>query len=165
MTASSSSNSQGRYLTVDELIGMHNERDLLALARVGGFNSTTGASINRDRLQAQIDRAQSVIDGHVLARFPHLANLASSAMPPSLKGIASDLAIYWLRDRVGDAGGVDDVVRNRYLDAMKSLESIRDGKTDLGSGLTGLSGGDGQTDRIQGAFPAPHAPSLLEGYR
>lgn len=155
----------GRYLTVDELIALHDEQTLLALARVGGFNSSTGASIDRDRLQVQIDRAQSVIDGYVLARFPGLGTLATAEMPPSLKGAASDLVIYWLRDRVGDAGSVDETTRTRYRDVMDWLKGVRDGKTDLGANLAGLANGGGQTDRILGSFPESRATSALEGYR
>lgn len=155
----------GLYLTVDELIALHDEQTLLTVARVGGFNSSAGPAIDRDRLQTQIDRAQSVIEGYVLARFPGLVNLATADMPKSLKGAASDLVIYWLRDRVGDAGSVDDTTRERYRDIIDWLKAIRDGKSDLGAGLTGLASGGGTTDRVLGTFPESRASSALEGYR
>ena len=155
----------GRYLTVDELIAMHDRDDLLALAKIGGFNSADGPQIDTARLQRQIDRAQSFIDSFVRARFPRLGDLDAAAMPASLKGAASDLVIYWLRDRVGDQAGVDDVVRARYRDVVDWLRDIRDGKTDLGADIPGIAEGGGPTDTIQGSFPESRAAEILEGYQ
>ena len=159
----------GSYLTVDELIALSSEEDLIALAGIGGFNSAGGRTLDRDRLSAQIRRAQSLIDAQVLNRFPGLVAVPCADMPASLKGAAADLVVYWLRDRVADRGAVDDVTRARYLDVIDFLKGIRDGKTDLGPGRDGLGGlpggGAGQTDRIAGSFPAARAPSMLEGWR
>lgn len=154
----------GRYLAIDDLILLHGEGYLLQLAGLGGFNNPNGRTLDRARLQAQIDRAQSLIDSYVLKQFPELAGLASDVMPPSLQGAAADLVIYWLRGRVGDKGDVDDVARGRYKDVMDWLRSIRDGGVDLGLTPSTVRSEGSSSDGFHGAFPEPRAPSVLEGY-
>lgn len=154
----------GRYLTVAGLVALFSEENLIPLAGIGGFNSASGRVLDEAKLQAQIDRAQSLIDGYVLGRFPGLGSLTYETMPASLKGAAGDLVIYWLRDRVGDKGNVDDVVQTRYREVIRWLEGIRDGKTDFGASVPALTPETGVANSIQGSFPESRAETVLEGY-
>ncbi len=156
--------SAGQYISVDELIALNDEQNLIALCGVGGPNSATGRTIDRDRLTLFIARAQSTIDGYVKARFPALAQVTASDMPPSLKGVANDLVIYWLRDRVGDKAGVDDTINTRYRDAIAWLKEVRDGKIDFDFPGNSFQSGSNSTDNIAGAFPEAASNSILEGF-
>ncbi|WP_310620890.1 phage protein Gp36 family protein [Flexibacterium corallicola] len=152
--------SNERYLTLGEFKALHDEEDLLAVCGLGGYNSASGRVLNEGKLYEYMGRAQSLIDGYLLSRFPQLKTLPVEQMPQALKGAASDLIIYWLRDRVGDQGGVDDVVKSRYTDAIRFLKDVRERKADLG--LPALSTTPTKSS-VQGSFPESRSASAWEG--
>lgn len=153
-----------RYITIDELISMNDQTHLLAICGIGGPNSAGGRQIDRDRLQTIINRANSLIDGYLKSRYPRIAKIAVGDMDDSLKGAASDLVIYWLRDRVGDKAGVDDTVKTRYRDIINWLKEIRDGQVELN--LPGLfsTNETNNPSGIRGAFPPSAAAKALDGF-
>jgi phage gp36-like protein len=152
-----------KYLTYDEFLIQFDDEDILAVAGIGGFNSAGGRVIDQPRVENIIARAISRVDGYVLARFPVLKDLPAAEMPPALKGAVGDIAFYWLRDREGDKGTVDDVVRTRFQDAIKYLEGIQSGKIDLGfSGANEQP--DGTLGGVSGNFPDSRSDAALDGF-
>jgi len=154
-----------QYQTYDEFLVQFDEEDILAVAGVGGYNSSGGRKIDQPRVESVINRARSRVDGYVLSRFPILAETPPADMPPALKGAAGDIAFYWLRDREGDRGTVDEVVRKRFEDAIKYLEGIQSGKIDLGLAGSGSEQSDGSVGSVSGSFPPSRSDAALEGYR
>ena len=154
-----------QYQTYDEFLVQFDEEDILAVAGIGGYNSVNGREIDQPRVENVINRARSRVDGYVLARFPILAETPPADIPEALKGAAGDIAFYWLRDREGDRGTVDDVVRKRFEDAIKYLEGIQSGKIDLGLISSGSEQPDGSIGGVSGSFPASRSDDALEGYR
>lgn len=154
-----------QYQTYDEFLVQFDEEDIIAVAGIGGHNSVGGRVIDQPRVESVINRARSRIDGYVLARFPVLADTNAADMPAALKGAAGDIAFYWLRDREGDRGTVDDVVRTRFKDAIKYLEGIQSGKIDLGLSGAGAEQPDGGIGGVSGSFPESRSNDVLDGYR
>ena len=154
----------GAYLTFDEFLIMFDEEDIIAVAGIGGYNSSEGRVIDKDRIEMVIARAKSRIDGYVLSRFPSLTDVEAAAMPDALKGAAGDMVNYWLRDREGDRGTVDEVLRKRFEDALKYLEGIQSGKVDLGPSISGGEASNSALGSISGNFPDSRADDALDGY-
>ncbi len=153
----------GTFLTVDELIARQDERDLLALCGIGGPNSAAGRVIDRDRLDAQIKRAQSFASGYVQSRYPALRLMVPADVPEALKGAIETLVLYWLRDRVAGQSAVSDEWRDRYRDIVAWLRDIHAGRADLDlPAPTGLE--DQGEMSIQFSFPASRADDVLGGY-
>lgn len=155
----------GDYLTYADFLELFDEEDVKAVAGIGGYNSSAPRTINQTRVEKVIARAKSRIDGYVLARFPVLAETEPADMPEALKGAAGDMVYYWLRDREGDRGTVDDTLRTRFADAIKYLEGIQSGKIDLGLGALSSETPDGALGGVSGSFPEPRSDAVLEGYR
>jgi len=153
----------GTFLTVDELIARQDEQDLLALCGIGGPNSAAGRMIDRDRLFAQIKRAQSFASGYVKSRYPALASMMPEDMPEALKGAIETLVLYWLRDRVASQSAVSDEWRDRYRDIVAWLRDINAGRADLDLPST-AEGAVEESSGIQASFPASRADDILEGY-
>ncbi|MCT4654364.1 MAG: DUF1320 domain-containing protein [Cohaesibacter sp.] len=152
----------GVYLTVDELVAMHDESDLIALAGIGGHNSANGRTINRERLQSQIKRAQSLITGYIGSRYPSLSTLPNSEIDDAVKGAVSDLIMYWLRDRVADKSGVTEEWSNRYRAVIAWLKDIQAGKVDLT--LPEASPANQSEGGVQYHFPTSRIDDILKGY-
>ena len=155
-------------LTRDAFIARRDGADLLAVAGIGGPNSSAGRTLNTDKIDAVLARANDEIASRVMPRYPRLADVATETMPEALKGCADDMAWYWLRDREGDRGTVDEIVRKRFEDAQAYLRAIARGEADLSLDLDG----DGQPDpglspgsAAVADFPPARAPGVLEGYR
>ncbi len=154
------------YLTVAEFVELFGRDEVLAIAGIGGPNSAGGRQVDEPRVAAAISRAASLADGHCLARYPALANLPAADVPAALKGAVADIARWYLRDRAGDRGAVDEVVRKRYEDALNYLHGIADGSVDLASEAPGLlPSPDGPVGRVHAAMPASRADVALTGWR
>jgi len=118
------------------------------------------------RLEAAIERAASLADGYVLARFPQLANMPAADIPAALKGAVADIARWYLRDETGDAGVKDDVVRKRYEDALAYLKGVQEGRIDLTSDAPALAGAaDGPVGRVHADMPPSRAAAAMRGWR
>ncbi len=85
--------------------------------------------INPSVLERALADADAAIDSYLVGRYA----LPLSGSYPVLQRIAGDLARYFLS---GAEVTEVEVVRARYKDAVRYLESIRDGKTVLGAEAT-----------------------------
>ena len=154
------------YLTVAEFVGQFGQREVLAIAGIGGPNGAAGRQVDEPRVAAAIRRAASLADGYVLARHPQLANMPPAEVPAALKGAVADIARWYLRDRAGDKSAMDEVVRKRYEDALAWLRGVTDGSIDLASEIPGaLAAPDGPLGRVHADMPASRADAALSGWR
>jgi phage gp36-like protein len=117
------------YATAADMVAQLGEREVIALTdrdNLGVVDETV--------LAAALDKASAEIDGY-LAAGGYEVPLAS---PPSILAIyCCDIARYRL---VGAAAVETETARNRYKDAMKFLESVRDGRLKLGGSTTAPGG-------------------------
>ncbi len=154
------------YLTVADFIAQFGEAEVLAIAGIGGPNSAGGRQVDEPKVQAALDRAASLVDGYVLARYPALADLTQQEIPAALAGAVADIARWFLRDKAGDKGAVDEVVRQRYEDALTWLRRVQSGEVDLASETPGLLPvPDGPLGPVRAEMPASRTEAALKGWR
>lgn len=85
--------------------------------------------IDTTKVDASIASSSSEIDGYVQMRYP----LPLSTVPPILKKLSADIAIYNLFSRRGfDESTADKVVVDRYKGAIRFLEKVATGAVTLG---------------------------------
>lgn len=107
------------YATQADMILQFRESEMLMIADPDN-NGVVDAALVADALQ----RASVEIDSYLMRFSRPLA-----VVPARLKELCCDMARYKL---VGADVTETDIVRTRYKDAIKALESIRDGKLDIG---------------------------------
>ena len=88
------------------------------------------------RISQAIADADSIIDGHIRPL---------SVVPNIIKKISMDLALYELYCRRGARLGMPEYISTKQKDAMRMLESMRDGKMDIG---TSASPADNLTETV-----------------
>ena len=81
----------------------------------------------RTSVDEAVVAADEVIDAHLRGRY----TLPFEDTPPILKRISADIAIFHIYGRRPE-GGLPDAINARYKTAVRMLESIRDGKLNLG---------------------------------
>lgn len=145
------------YLTVDEFVAMVGEEEADQLAGTGLRGNRT---IDRDKLAAQLVRADSDINGYVRARYPR----AFAIVPPTLKGVAHDIARYRLRAKGGQQTAMAETIKDQFDQAMKLLRDIADGRVALDSNDDGQAD-PGATNKVHGEMPPARMPGVLEGWR
>lgn len=121
------------YATPADMVAEFGERELIALTDLRDLGVVDTA-----KAQKHLDDAAVLIDAHLLRRYP-----APAARIHALtKTVCMDIARY----RMSGAETLEtNPVRARYKDAIKILESIRDGEIDLGAAL---ASGDGEADPV-----------------
>lgn len=111
------------YATQADMIDAFGEREVIALADRDNLGVLDAAL-----LAAALTKASGEIDIYLGARYA--VPLASP--PPLIVTCCCDIARY----RLSGAQVTEvDTVRNRYKDAIRFLEGVRDGKTDLADSL------------------------------
>ena len=123
------------YATISDAQFEIGECELIALSD----RENIGA-LQTDVLQKALDKASGEIDGYLVGRY--ITPL--SVVPPLITTYCIDIARYRLSG--ADVTEVD-TVRLRYKDAIRYLESIRDGKTKLGADVA-TAGADGTQDLV-----------------
>jgi phage gp36-like protein len=101
------------YATIDDVTARYDERLVAQLTGSG-----RGDAIDAVKLQVALDDACNEVDDFLAARYP----LPLTDVPPSLKGIVCDIAIYKLHALRPQ--GDTDPSRDRYKDALKRLERL-----------------------------------------
>jgi phage gp36-like protein len=116
------------YVTPQALIDRFGEHEIVQLTdRATPRNQAVDDAV----AQLACDRAGAEIDGYVGARY----TLPLASTPELLTLLALDVARYHLFEMVEPP----TVVRDRYKEATRTLEAIRDGKQPLGADLAGAA--------------------------
>jgi len=111
------------YATQADIIAYLGEREVIALADRDNLGS-----IDEAVLSAALVDASAEIDTYLVGRY----TVPLSVVSRLVVTYACDIARY----RLSGAGVAEvDTVRNRYKDAIRFLEAVRDGKIDLGAGV------------------------------
>jgi len=118
------------YATAADAEDELGERELIALTDRDNVGTLQTAV-----LQAALDKASGEIDTYLVGRY--LTPLVS--VSPLIKTYCIDIARYRLSG--ADVTEVE-TARTRYKDAIRFLESVRDGKTKLGPDVA-VAGADG----------------------
>lgn len=91
-------------------------------------NTTTSDTTGVALFSAQVDRAEGEVNSFLSARFA----MPFSTVPPLVRSLTEDIACYYT---IRAAYTHDGELQNKFLDDFKSafetLQSIRDGKTNL----------------------------------
>lgn len=118
------------YATAADAEDELGERELIALTD----RDNVGA-LQADVLQKALDKASGEIDSYLVGRYLTPLSVVSAL----IKTYCIDIARYRLSG--ADVTEVE-TVRTRYKDAIRFLESVRDGKTKLGADVA-TAGADG----------------------
>lgn len=103
-------------------------------------NTTTTDAEGTRQFSKHIDRAEGVVNGYVGQRY----SLPFSTVPPLIRAITEDIAVYYaIRGALNQDGKVKNVYLDDYKLAMTTLEKISEGDLALfdtaGSALAELS--------------------------
>lgn len=85
-------------------------------------------SINTPVADAAIADATGIIDSYIGQRV----SLPLDIVPALVKTLAIDLAVYYLKVKLGNTGNTDNATTKLYDDAIKHLERFAKGDTSLG---------------------------------
>lgn len=108
------------YAALSDLIDQFGDHEVNALTDRNGDGVPDTAVVNM-----ALKRASDEIDSYLSSRF----TLPITVVPDMLVGLCCDIARYKL---CGAEVTETEEVRNRYKDAIKTLEKIRDRKVDIG---------------------------------
>lgn len=108
------------YATQADMIARFGEREVIAIS-----DRNLTAQVDVAVLAAAIEQAGDVIDAHLGGRYA----LPLATVPRLLVGVACDIARYQL---CGADAQETEPARNRYKDAIRLLEQIKDGHLSLG---------------------------------
>lgn len=113
------------YATPQDVIDEIGEREVIALTDRDNLGVVDSALLTR-----KLGDAAALIDAHLVGRY----TLPLAGSFPVLRRYACDIARYLLSG--SDVTEVE-TVRNRYKDAIKFLEAVRDGRIQLGADAAG----------------------------
>lgn len=158
-----------RFLTPDEFIVRVGEDEVLQIAGTG-YSNGSGRVVDEVRLNQALGYADDLINGFVLGRHPWLRGSAPGQIPELLKGLASDIARYRLRDEDNNRSLMAESVRDRYRDALLVLGQIQKGQADLVNEAAALAPDAlparprADIDRARLGGPASCSDALLSGW-
>lgn len=115
------------YATAQDMEDQFGAREVLALT-----DRDNNGAVDTAALARALADADAAIDSYLAGRY----TLPLRGVFPTLKRTACDLARYYLSG--ADVTEVE-AVRNRYKDAIRYLESVRDGKTRLAADAAGAA--------------------------
>lgn len=156
-----------KFLILEDLESRIGNRELYRIAGDGRHNAPEGPTLDQVKLDRVLAEADSVILGYVIGRHTWLENVAYAAVPDVLKGVASDLTRYRLRNDGGNQSPISDEVKDRHDAAMKILRDIQSGKFDLvppPGAETDAPAADGGLGPVLAVNPASRSDGILEGY-
>lgn len=126
------------YATLSTLTLQFGERELIALT-----DHDRDGEIDQAVLDDALVTVDSIIDTYIGRRYP----VPLADVPKILQSIAGHLFRYHL---AGAEASETDPIRNRYKDAIKLLESIRDGLIHLGPDPAGDQPAQAKAIRVTG---------------
>lgn len=111
------------YATADDMIAEFGEREVIALTDRDNLGY-----VDTPLLEDRLDKATAEIETYLVGRYA----VPLSVVSPLITTYCCDIARY----RLSGAQVTEvDAVRNRYKDAIRFLEAVRDGKIDLGANV------------------------------
>lgn len=126
------------YAALSDLVAQFGDAEVIALTD-RNLDGVADVPVYGMALQ----RASNTIDSYVSSRYP----LPLSVVPDQLVDICCDIARYKL---CGVEVTETDDIRNRFKDAIKMLEHIRDGKVDIGLTVAGAAPVENASVRVVG---------------
>lgn len=111
------------YATLDDMVEAFGEREVVSLTDRDNLGYIDAAL-----LQKFLDNASGEMDAYLVKRYA----VPLVEVSPLLTTYCCDISRYRLS---GSDVTEIETVRNRYKDAIRFLEAVRDGKIDLGTGL------------------------------
>jgi len=113
------------YATQTDLINQFGEAEVIAIS-----DRNLAGVVDTIVVEGGLQRASDTMDSYLASRYP----LPLAVVPQLLVDICCDIARYKL---LGVDATETEAARNRYRDALKMLEQIRDGKLDIGLTVSG----------------------------
>jgi len=110
------------YCTLEDILTQLDEDTLIELTDDAGAGTVNGAVVER-----AIADADAAIDAYCQGRY----TLPLSPVPPMIRRISVDMAIYHLYSRRGDAA--PETRRDRHRDAVRFLQRVAEGQIRLGA--------------------------------
>lgn len=107
------------YATTDNIKARYQEWVLIQIT------DPAGQAIQTAKITTALKDASAEMDSYLRGRYP----LPLNPIPPELRGVCMDIAMYRLQT-LRPAQDIEDA-RRRYEDALKWLRDVRDGKIDL----------------------------------
>ncbi len=121
------------YCTLTDIRGMAPESDLVELT-----DDSDAGVIDQAKIDAAIGYADELINGYLRGKY----DLPMSPVPPLLKNLAADIALYRLYKNRSKLA-VPEAIKDGHANAIKLLGAIQAGTIALGVGGTGTaSAGD-----------------------
>ena len=111
------------YNTIQDLVNRLGEKAVIELSNP----FTYGESVNEQVVNAALADGQALVDSYLGQRV----SLPLTNVPPFVKTLSLDIAVYYLNRNVGKADK-ESVVVKLYDDAIAHLKSFAKGETSLG---------------------------------
>lgn len=111
------------YNTIQDLINRLGEKSVIELSNPFAYSE----SVNEQVINAALTDGQGLVDSYLGQRV----TLPLASVPPFVKTLALDIAVYYLNRNVGKADK-ECVVIKLYDDAIAHLKSFAKGETSLG---------------------------------
>ena len=115
---------------------------LMELAQLSNDDPMSATQPNWDIVDKSIAYSSELADGYLMGRY----SLPLESAPSILRAVCTDIARHWLHRRRINAADFPKSLEDAYKNAIKLLESIRDGRLQLG--VRGLNDGTA-TERAQ----------------
>ncbi|MBS9781110.1 MAG: DUF1320 domain-containing protein [Gammaproteobacteria bacterium] len=120
------------YAIVNDLITRLGNKAVIELTNP----NQRATDIDETVAMAAINDGAAIVDSYIGQR----TTLPLAAVPPLVKTLTVDLAIYYLKTKVGNSNSKESSVAKLYDDAIRHLERFAAGKTSLGVPLSVLDG-------------------------
>lgn len=112
------------YLTREDIQAAMSHSELVQLSNDDGYGTEPDWAV----IDRAIGYACELADGYLAGRYP----LPLVPTPGILRCLCTDIARFWLHQRRINAADFPQPLQAAYQNAVKVLESIRDGKIHLG---------------------------------
>lgn len=112
------------YANVTDLITRLGDKAVIELTNPNQRATTVNDSV----ATAAINDGQAIVDSYIGQRV----SLPLATVPHLVKTLTVDLAVYYLKTKIGNSNHKDAAVSKLYDDAIKHLERFAKGETSLG---------------------------------
>jgi phage gp36-like protein len=153
-------------ISLEELIVHVTHDELSQVAGIGSHNTSEGRTLDEDKIDKAIAFASDMARGYMMRRFPQIATIAQSEVPPLVKGYVGDIARYRLRGSTGNRNTTSDEVEQRFKDARSWFQEVSRGliNVDFGDGAADPSSATDPMRKVRTSIPDARAPGILAGW-